>query len=504
MADLQRMDSGLQPAEPASIFSNEQIIEQIGVLADQGLFKGKADILNDAAKLATQVDTRSLSRYELAIFHYHVSNVWGNSFKLLPDDRKQERIWEQPEIEKQLIHNRLAVSALETTDGACPLPVVCAIYTNLGNTLFQIGRFVEALDYWDRALVLKPDFGMAVANKGYGLLHYAHLLHDEGHAMIFLLQSRETLRQALKLEIDPHARPFFKDHLKSLNRVLYPYNDKKFLTPVGEFPEKENGETAFRNWRLQNRLFLNPLNDLGTFMEAASDVLMTLSLEKDPANPSPFHDHFTLLKQEFTCARQLYFESVQSAPGIAASGGAILSSPENAACDLSIEKLKIAFRMAYSLFDKIAFFLKKYFQLPISQQRVNFRTLWYPEGRKANGLQPILLQSQNWPLRGLFWLSKDLYEHNLDFKEGLEADARQLYALRNHLEHNYLLIQDDALYAASYAASGKTGLRVTNDASVYVIGRTDFADRTLRILKMVRAALIYLSLAVHREASQLP
>jgi len=309
------------------------------------------------------------------------------------------------------------------------------------------------------------------------------------------------LRQALKLEIDPPVRPFFKDHLKSLNRVLYAYNGKKFLTPARECSENADGDTAFRNWRLQNRLCLNPLNDLGFFMEAASDVLMTLPLEKAPAKPSLLHDHFTLLKQEFTCARQLYFEAMQSIPDHdAASCGAILPVPEQVVCDLSVEKLKIAFRMAYSLFDKIAFFLKKYYRLPISEQRVNFRTLWYPDGRKANGLQPKLRQSANWPLRGLFWLSKDLYEHNPDFKEGLEADARQLYVLRNHLEHNYLLIQDDALYASS----GKPGLRGMDDGSVYVIGRSDFAKRTLRILKMVRAALIYLSLAVHWEASQIP
>lgn len=494
-------DSGLQPTLHANSFSNEQLIEQIGVMADQALFKGSVDILDNAAKLATRVDTQSLSQYQLAIFHYHVSNVWGNSFKLLPNDQKQERIWEQPEIEKQLIHNRLAVTALETADSANSPSVVCAIYTNLANTLFQIGRFVEALEYWDRALVIRPDFGMAMANKGYSLLHYAHLLQDEGHAMIFLLQSQEMLRRALNLEIDPHVRPFFKDHLKSLNRVLYPYNGKKFLSPARECSENADGDNTFRNWRLQNRLCLNPLNDLGPFMEAASDVLMTLPLENDPAKTSLLNDHFTLLKQEFTCARQLYFEAMQSIQNQdATSGGSILPMIEKTACDLSDEKLKLAFRMAYSLFDKIAFFLKKYFRLPVSQQRVNFRTLWYPEGRKANGLQSKLRQSANWPLRGLFWLSKDLYEHNFDFKEGLEADARQLYALRNHLEHNYLLIQDDALYASC----GKSGLRGLDDGSVYAIGRSDFANRTLRILKMVRAAMIYLSLAVHWEASQTP
>ncbi len=492
-------DSGIQSTLQPNCFSNEQLIEQIGVLADQALFKGNMDFLADAVKLATRVDTQRLSHYQLAIFHYHVSNVWGNSFKLLPNEQKQERIWEQPEIEKQLLHNRLAVTALETTDSESSPSVVCAIYTNLANTLFQIGRFVEALEYWDRALAISPDFGMAMANKGYSLLHYAHLLQDEGSAMIFLIQSREMLRRALNLEIDPHVRPFFKDHLKSLNRVLYPYNGKKFLTPILECSEKTDGDNAFRSWLLKNRLCLNLLNDLGSFLEASSDVLMTLPLKNDPAKTSLLQDHFTLLKQEFTCARQLYFEAMQSIRNQGAVD-TILPSLDKTACDLSDEKLKIAFRMAYSLFDKIAFFLKKYYRLPVSEQRVNFRTLWYPEGRKANGLHPKLRQSENWPLRGLFWLSKDLYEHNPDFKEGLEADARQLYVLRNHLEHNYLLIQDDALHLSS----SKPGLRGMDDGSVYVIGRSDFSNRTIRILKMVRAALIYLSLAVHWEASRIP
>lgn len=491
-------DSVLQPTAHPNAFSNEQLVEQIGVLADQALLQGSADILDDASKLVSQVDAQSLSRYQLAIFHYHVSNIWGNSFKLLSNDQKLDRIWEQPEIEKQLIHNRLAVTALESAESECPDPVLCAIYTNLANTLFQIGRFSEALEFWDRAIAIKPDFGLALANKGYSLMHYAHLLPDEGHAMIFLLQSRDILRRALKLEMDPHIRPFFKDHLKSLNRILYAYNSKKYLPSTRENPENAGGNTAFRRWLLQNRLCLHPLNDLGPFIEAAEDVLMTLPPEKGPAESPLLHEHFSLLKREFTCARQFCFEAMQSIRDQdPISCGVILPEPEQGAIDSSVEKLKISFRMAYSLFDKIAFFLKIYYRLTVSEQRVNFRTLWYPDGRKSNGLQPKLRQSANWPLRGLFWLSKDLYEHNSDFKDGLEADARQLYELRNHLEHNYLLIQDDAHDASS--GSGKPGLRGMDDGSVYVIGRSDFAKRTLRILKMVRAALIYLSLAVHWE-----
>jgi tetratricopeptide (TPR) repeat protein len=328
MSNIQMADSGLQPALQAINFSIEQIIEHIGVMADKALFKGKADILDDAAQLAARVDTQSLSQYQLAIYHYHVSNVWGNSFKLMPKDQKQGRIWEQPEIEKQLIHNRLAVTALETADSACPLPVVCAIYTNLANTLFQIGRFVEALEYWDKVLFIRPDFGMAMANKGYSLLHYAHMLQNEGHGMIFLIHSRKVLRQALNLKIDPHMRPFFKDHLKSLNRALYPYNNTNTFSLSREHSEKNDTETVFRNWRLQHRLYLNPLNDLGSFVEAATDELMTPTLEKDSTKPSWLCDCFTLLKQEFICARQLCFKAMQSIPD-SSKDYAVSATPES-------------------------------------------------------------------------------------------------------------------------------------------------------------------------------
>jgi len=42
-----------------------------------------------------------------------------------------------------------------------------------------------------------------------------------------------------------------------------------------------------------------------------------------------------------------------------------------------------------------------------------------------------------------------------------------------------------------------------NDAlSIYTIGREELAAKTLRVLKLVRAALIYLSLSVHREEQE--
>jgi hypothetical protein len=90
----------------------------------------------------------------------------------------------------------------------------------------------------------------------------------------------------------------------------------------------------------------------------------------------------------------------------------------------------------------------------------------------------------NWPLRGLFWLSTDLFED--EFQSVTEPDAESLNEMRNHLEHKYLQLHQEMVAPGSQSLG-------------YSIYRQDFAARTLRLLKLARAALIYLSLAVWSE-----
>ena len=43
---------------------------------------------------------------------------------------------------------------------------------------------------------------------------------------------------------------------------------------------------------------------------------------------------------------------------------------------LAIEKIKAAYRISYSLFDKIGFFVNAYMELGIPERQISFRTLW--------------------------------------------------------------------------------------------------------------------------------
>ena len=147
--------------------------------------------------------------------------------------------------------------------------------------------------------------------------------------------------------------------------------------------------------------------------------------------------------------------------------------------------------MAYSLFDKIAFFINDYFKVGLSERQVSFRSVWYQRGGIPKSLNAIFRDRHNWPLRGLFWLSKDLYEPA--FQEATDPDAEGLAHL-SHLEHKYCQVNEDLGIRCSEIATSRKGSPLG-----LRIGRDMLDSKGLHILKLARSALIYLSLAVHRE-----
>jgi hypothetical protein len=69
---------------------------------------------------------------------------------------------------------------------------------------------------------------------------------------------------------------------------------------------------------------------------------------------------------------------------------------------------------------------------------VNLRALWYATGKTT--LRPELRDRRNWPLRGLYWLSRDLVNDDPEAHAALEPDARSLAEIR---KHRYLKLHSD-------------------------------------------------------------
>ncbi len=213
-------------------------------------------------------------------------------------------------------------------------------------------------------------------------------------------------------------------------------------------------------------------------------------------NEGPYYPGFyNQLKQEYVSARFLFYEGLSAEATHFSDRGVLLyNTLDYPSYSVATEKMKAAFRIAYSLLDKIAYFLNKYLRLEIPERSVYFRSIWYEDGNKHKGVRETFTTLKNWPLVGLFWLSKDLYENRADFKETIEPSAQAMYEVRNHVEHKYLKLHD-SMWSGPMTEDDEVRAGLT-DSLAYSMYRTDFEEKTLKIIKITRAALIYLSLAI--------
>jgi hypothetical protein len=154
---------------------------------------------------------------------------------------------------------------------------------------------------------------------------------------------------------------------------------------------------------------------------AASDTL-SLTTHVVPVDaPYTFDNFFDQMKQEYVSARWFLYEGlILASPHFSDREVFLHITEPRASLSLSTEKLKAAFRISYSLFDKVSFFINAYMGLGIPEKAVSFRTLWRPDEKKpirqqfdsttnwgfcalypCIGLQRISLKSQamTWPSR---------------------------------------------------------------------------------------------------------
>src|SRR5215813_12035388 len=190
---------------PAGL-SAAKALEQIGLLIDLSGDLEREEGTVRALQWADQLERASLSPSDTALLAYFRGNAWANRQKARHSDHAPVWAWEQPELQQQLLHLRRAVQH----EGFRELPDLrqCQIFTNLANQINTVGRFVEAQEYWNRALAMRPRFGMALGNRGYGLADYARALYDPGHRRVFLCGAHKSLCAALSDKTEYEGRGY--------------------------------------------------------------------------------------------------------------------------------------------------------------------------------------------------------------------------------------------------------------------------------------------------------
>jgi hypothetical protein len=418
-----------------------------------------------------------------------VSLDYGRANAIATERYNTEWKWEQETLAREIFYIRRAVS--NPFFDECDTNTRCMCLNNLGNRLRVAGREIESLDCWRRVLDVEPNFGMTLCNRARNLADYAEALDYKDEKALFYWVAHRVASAA----IAPTAiyAPVHNDELnlsrtKELKEWIESFLDVRGITALDplkdhDIPATEE-ERDYRNWSLTNCLYLNPFNDLGGYSVAATDSVGLAAHVVPVDAPYRFESFFDQMKQEYVSARLLLYEGLKAKRPHFSDKGVLLGVTEpRASLCLAVERIKAAYRISYSLFDKIGFFINAYMELGIPERQVTFRTLW-----RAGDKQPIrgaFDQTGNWGFCALYWLSKDFFEKAND--EVAEPQARRLSEIRNFLEHKYLRV-----------TVGESPNAPPDDLAL-MVSRGQFELKAIHLLKLARTALIYLTIGVRYE-----
>jgi hypothetical protein len=477
--------------------SDAEALAHIGRLIDDAFDTSFERGAKRALYLLDELSKRELVDADGALVEYFRANAWAACSHIA--NVRLSWSWEAPELEAEL----LALSRASSHVGFASLDKVrrCQILTNHANLLNLVGRPIDAVATWDSALKILPGFAMARGNRGCGLKNYTSMVVDNRERAILALHAVDALRSTMAEDAfhdsaDPQAAlAHFANQAMELTSAV----NIDAVRAVQDLDCGDEGrsktERAYRHWCLEHRLFLCPLNDLGPHAAAAIDNLMLppliegLNERPDGHLPPPIIGFFSQMKQEYASARFTLFEGISSTRiHFSDRGVALTDTLDYPLYSLASERVRMAFRIAYSLLDKVAFLVDHYWALGKIPDRISFKNVWMVESKAR--LLPQFEDRDNLPLRGLFWLSKELFDDQL--KQTTATDARELHEIRNALEHTYLRVSEG--WAKPFMING-----INNSGFGIAIGSDEFEAKAIRVMQMARSALFYLSFAIGIE-----
>lgn len=397
--------------------------------------------------------------------------------------------WRQPHRERQILYLRRAIE--HKTFLLLPEVMQASILVNLGNSLSAFGRGLEAIELYDSALDLVPNYAMAQGNRGEAMYALLRSIPDPSHAHLLAAYAHQYLEATLAADANwengnTNAKVHYKSYADHIAGKIDPEQIRREQS-LDEFSlGKSKAERSYRLWSLEHNLFLNPLNVLGKHSIAAADRMNLPSHITPIMDPPQYIAWFNQMKQEYIGARWLLYEGTRlPRRHFADRESFLVNTLDYPAYSLQTEKLRTAFRLAYGLLDKVAGFVNTYYKLGMDAKRVDLRNVWRD---KKVDLRPEFVDKKNLALRGLYWLALDVIGDDPGDQDSIAPEAAELKRIRNLLEHRSLVLRE--MGTASPMGAVET------------IALSDFERHALHILKLARAALMYLAFSMRLEEEE--
>jgi len=307
--------------------------------------------------------------------------------------------------------------------------------TNLANILEKYGRTYEALHVYEGVLKRKPDFGMALGNKGVALSFYFSLVSDK--SLNLLRQASELLKKAVEEEESTikfggrEAADHFRRELARVDGYLSRQGTKK---P----PSKQTRAclTKYQRFSMERNLFLNSCFNCFRCKKGFTDSLNFYFIDQFKAgtdesdyrhsgySEKTYYSIKTLnqIYEDFAGARYLYYHAVT-----VGFRGLDRITRYNSALDYCFNSLryglvKTSYIRLFNILDKIAHLVFMNYGIP-GDDHLYYRHL------SSSAVADVVKREKSWGLLAL---------HNLagDFTEG--RIYNRLVRIRHLITHEFI------------------------------------------------------------------
>jgi len=451
-----------------------------GLLIDIGSALGKQEVVKEGVELLQKDFKKIISNKRYAATAYY--NL-GNGYFAIYQFKKVKDPYMVCFKETELNNVKECYKKALEYEVKDPR-LVSQMLVNFGNCLDQLGRVVEALEFYEKALRYLPNHGMALANKGVALCYYAGLAG--AHEEEFVFDAYSLIKEGLKQGVEFHSVAYFKKYLEGIKER---FPDKGVLDKPPKFPScKVKAGSKFEKFLttfcLENKLYLNICNYCQKCEAAIGDpvVIQEMIIEyekprrKDPLKYDPFlrlSAYLNQIKQDYITARFLLVLSKYKGVNLdfVDKKVRIINTLNYTMHNIYVQLVKSSFKSFYDILDKIACLINEYLRLGIAETKIDFRQLWYSDIKKRT-VHKKIMDTKNYSLNALFDMSQD-------FEKG---PYKKLRDSRNALTHRFVNVK------MFEKAENAENMR-----------EQTFFDQTLELAKLVRNAIIYLLQFVHIE-----
>ena len=351
--------------------------------------------------------------------------------------------------------------------------------TNIANHLSKRGRYVEAIDYYQKANRLLPQNAVAACGELSLLKQCGFLIHHEAEWYRFYGDFEALLRRCMKLRTILEENFGYIAVLAGSEHQIYAARLIED-TPHFDLPLDNFQLEPYEMWVRENRLALSLFCSNEEYHNKRYDLLSVPSFSGDfedgPEVPDVFR-MMNIIKSDYVLARRLAFEGLNEGFDETANYADTL---DYATYGINITAIASAQKMSMDILDKISVVVATLLDLP-SPEFFKFKKVAFWRKQKSTAEWHFIHEEVKYQIeQGNVYMSafldmvSDLYDRD-------EGYLSHLTSLRNFSTHRFLSVHDMGL--------------VTSDQEKRYVGHMqhdEVVEGAIKSLRLARSCLFYL------------